>query len=103
MPTLDPHGGTLNFVKYRAYRADIDGFLKHLFGCHLICDCRLNQHHCHAHHLERLCLQMVQYEILIMVMTLVSHENQIIIHTTRMMILMMKRYIENYQPLVGLK
>ena len=57
-PIPEPHGGILNFAKYWFYRADINDVLEPLFGCHLICDCQLDQNHCHAHHLENLCCQI---------------------------------------------
>ena len=57
-PIPDPHGGILTFENYCFYRADSNEFLKPLFGCHLICDCKLDQNQCHAQHLKNLCQQM---------------------------------------------
>ena len=55
---LDPQGEVLNFEKCCSTRADLDDFIKPLFGCHLICDCKRDPNHCHAHHLVSLCAQM---------------------------------------------
>ena len=58
LPIPDPKVGQLDFMKYCELRADLEEFIKPLFGCHLICDCKYDETVCHAHHLKSLCTQL---------------------------------------------
>ena len=55
-----PKGGDLDFQTYCSMRADSDEWLVPLLGCHLICDCSLPAHSCHARHIQNLCVDLVK-------------------------------------------
>lgn len=43
------------FQEYISSRADLSDFLNPLFGCHLICPCKLHGMQCHVRQLQSLC------------------------------------------------